>query len=1030
MTLTARGLATSAVAALMGGSLLVAAPAQAADDVTINLIGINDFHGRVDADTLKWAKVIEDLKVDGGGDAASLLVSAGDNVGASVFASAIQKDEPTIDILNSIGLDASAVGNHEFDLGYEDLVDRIVPRADFEILGANVRKADDSRALPAYKIFTVGGVKIAVIGAVTQETPTLVSPDRVDGLTFGDPSDSINQAVTELNALPAGEKPDVMVASFHEGAPDGTATLESALASNAVFRRLVENTSGDVDAIFMGHTHQKYVYNAQIPGAAAGKTRPIVQTGQYGENVGQIKLTVNPDTDIVSAAVAKTVARGTDADAAVVTKYPQLQAVKDLRDQAVAFAEKEGNVAKGEITADITRAFVDPTAATPVEDRASESTLGNVVADALLYRVGSTDAGADLSLVNPGGLRVDLKYAGIPGDAINADGVVTRAELNTVLPFANNLNSVALTGADIKEIFEQQWQTALPGQPTPSRAYLQLGTSDNVSYTYDATRPQGDRILEIRVDGEPIVAGATYRVATFSFLAAGGDNFRAFKNGQNTDTALVDRDGWETFFADNSPVSPSYRKHAVQTSGVKDQYGPGGDVSLTYSKLDLTSLGSPANRTISSRLFYGDEQSLALPSRPVSGGSATLAFKLPKGSGGPARIESTAFPSGTKVVVPLDVSGAGVTADNVAATYGQDVDVVVEVTDPAGTPTGQVALKDGDTVVGTGTITAGAATIPVDTEDLGAGATTLTIAYPGTGTAIATGSVVVTVAKATTTTTAVTPEPAPVNEDIGIDVDVASATGTQPTGEVTISSGATVIGRGALTAGDATVSTDLSGLPVGRTELSVAYAGDADHGASSAKVTVDVLKGAAPITATAAGSSYGTPSVVTVKGDPGASGLVSIVRGEQVVGMGILQNGTATVQIAGTTFTPGSYTLEVRYGGSATFDAVTTTVGLTITKAVTTVKKVSVSPSKIVKGRTKPFVNLTVKAPGYIVEGGTVTLRQGGKSYRGTVKNGKVRIRLGKFTSSGSAKKVTATYYGTGLAAGDTTTFTVKVAKK
>lgn len=1018
------------MAALLGGSLLVAAPAQAAAPVTINLIGINDFHGRVDADTLKWAKVIEDLKVDGGGDAASLLVSAGDNVGASVFASAVQQDEPTIDILNSIGLDASAVGNHEFDLGYEDLVNRIVPRADYEILGANVRAADDSRALPAYKIFTVSGVKVAVIGAVTQETPTLVSPDRVTGLTFGDPSDSINEAVAELDALPAAEQPDVTVASFHEGAPDGSATLESALASNAVFRRLVENTSGEVDAIFMGHTHQKYVYNAQIPGAAAGKTRPIVQTGQYGENVGQIKLTVDPDTDVVSAAVAKTVARGTDADADVVKKYPQLQAVKSIRDDALAFAEKEGNVAKGEITADITRAFVDPTAATPVEDRASESTLGNVVADALLYRVGTTDAGADLSLVNPGGLRTDLKYAGVPGNAINADGIVTRAELNTVLPFANNLNSVALTGADIKEIFEQQWQTALPGAPTPSRPYLQLGTSDNVSYTYDASRPLGDRIIEIRLDGEPIAAGTTYRVATFSFLAAGGDNFRAFKKGQNTDTALVDRDGWETFFADKSPVSPSYRKHAVQTAGVKDQYGPGADVSITYSKLDLTSLGSPANRTISSKLFYGDDQSVSLPSRTVTGGSATLAFKLPKGSGGQARVETTAFPSGTKVVVPLDVSGAGVTADNVSAVYGDDVDVVVEATDPAGTPTGQIALKDGDTVVGTGTLTAGTATISVDTEDIGAGATTLAIVYPATGTTAATGSVTVTVAKAATTTTAVAPEPAPLNEDVDIAVDVASDTGTQPTGEVTISSGSTVIGTGTLTADGATVSTDLSALPIGQQELTVAYAGDADHEASSDDVTVDVLKGVAPIVATTAGSSYGTPSVVTVKGDPGASGFVEIKRGGQDVGIGFLQNGTAQITIAGTTFTPGSYPLDVSFGGSSTFEPAATTVTLGIVKGSTSITKISVSPGKVVKKRTKPFVTVTVKGKGFEVDGGKVTLRQSGKSYSGTVKDGKVRIRLGTFTTSGSRKKVTATYSGNGVAKGSSKTFTVKVAKK
>src|SRR5690606_22230737 len=107
------------------------------------------------------------------------------------------------------------------------------------------------------------------------------------------------------------------------------------------------------------------------------------------------------------------------------------------------------------------------------------------------------------------------------------------------------------------------------GQPAPSRPYLQLGLSKNATYTYDATRDAGDRILAVRINDEPLDLTKKYKVATFSFLAAGGDNFRAFRNGVNTDTALVDRDGWETFFEDNSPVSPSFTKHAVQTTGLK-----------------------------------------------------------------------------------------------------------------------------------------------------------------------------------------------------------------------------------------------------------------------------------------------------------------------------------------------------------------------------------------------------------------------------------------------------------------------------
>ncbi len=1017
---------SAAAAALLGGSLFVAAPAQAADPVTINLIGINDFHGRVDADTLKWAKVVEDLKSDGG-DANTLMVSAGDNVGASVFASALQGDEPTIDILNEIGLDATAAGNHEFDQGYADLINRIVPKADFKILAANVRKADNSRALPAYEIFTVAGVKVAVVGAVTQETPTLVAPDRVTGLTFGDPSDSINQAITEINQLPAEQRPDVTVVSFHEGAPDGSVTFTEAMAQSQVFNRLVNNTSPEVDAIFMGHTHQKYVFDAPIPGT--DKTRPVIQTGQYGENVGQIKLSVDTDSDAVSTVVAKTVARGAQNDAAVITQYPQLQAVKDIRDAAVTYANQVGNVAKGEITDDITRAYVNPTATPLVEDRASESSLGNLVADALLYRIKDTAAGADLGIVNPGGLRADLKYAGVAGDAVNTDGVVTRGELNTVLPFANNLNSVKLKGADIKEILEQQWQTN-PGGPAPSRPYLQLGLSKNVTYTYDATRAEGQRILGVRINGEALDPAKDYKVATFSFLAAGGDNFRAFKKGVNTDTALVDRDGWEKFFADNSPVSPSYAKHAVQVTGLKSKYRVGATVSYTLSKLKLGSLGSPADKTVSSKLFYGDGQSATLPSKTVADDSAALSFALPAGASGAMRVESTVYPNGTKIVVPLDVTGASVAADAVSGTYGDDVAIAVTVSGPEETPTGDVSVKKGDTVVGTATLANGTATVTVDSEDLGAGASNLTIAYSGDANYPAVnGNVTATIAKAGTTTSADEPTPTKVNVPADIDVAVSSATGTTPTGEVTVKDGDTELGSGTLSDGSATVSTDVSGLTVGQHELTVAYAGDSNHEASTSTVDVDVLKGTATLVATSSGAPYGTSAKVKVTAGPGASGLLYLANGDDMIAVGFLQDGVANVSLGKTVLKPGSYTLDVYYGGSASFDSAQTTVALAITKGATTTKKVSVSPTKIVKKRTKATVTLSVIGNGFTVDGGKVTVRASGKNYTGTVKAGKVKVRLGVFTSTGS-KKVTATYAGNDVAKGSSTSFTVKVVKK
>ncbi|MCW2824151.1 MAG: hypothetical protein JWQ91_1068 [Aeromicrobium sp.] len=1019
-----RRLVGAATASLLTTPVLAFAPAQAADPVVINLVGINDFHGRIDSATVQWAGTVKQLEADAP-TGSSLLVSAGDNVSASVFASSVQDDNPTIDVLNSLGLDASATGNHEFDKGYDDLVNRIAERADFPILGANVtKKADGSNALDPSATFDIAGLKVAVIGAVTQETPTLVSPDGVAGLSFGDPVAGINAEAQRLQALPEADRPDVLVASYHEGAPDGTLSLAQAMAGSQVFRHLVEDTSGDVDAIFMGHTHQKYAYEAPVPGAA-GKTRPIIQTGNYGENVGQIKLSVDPETGDVTSFMLRNVARSTATETALVTQYPALGDVKKIRDDAVTYANKVGNVQKGEITADITRAFNGTT-----EDRGSESTAGGLVADALLETVAGEPAGADLGIVNPGGLRSpDLTFAGVAGDPVNTDGVVTYGELNAVLPFANNLNSVKLTGASLKKVLEQQWQRDDAGN-VPSRAYLQLGLSKNVHYTFDSTKPEGSRITSVRINGEPLDLARTYKVATFSFLAAGGDNFRAFKEGANTDTGLVDRDGWITYFEKNSPISPDFAKRSVEVRGIKSQYRVGGSGSFTLPRLNLTSTGSPANTRVFSKLFYGDGKVLTLPSQPVTAGAATVTFTLPAGQSGAMRIESTATPTNTKVVVPIDVTGATVAADAAPGTYGKDLDVDVTVSGPDETPTGDVSLKKGDTVVGSATLAGGEATVTVDTTDLGAGSTELTVAYAGDSNYVAAnGKVTVEVAKAGTTTAAQDPEPTKISDDAPIDVTVESATGTEPTGDVTISDGDDEIGTAEIAEGAATVETDLSGLTTGQHTLTVDYAGDADHEASTTTVDVDVLKGTTDLAATSDGAAYGTSATIEIEGDEVASGLVYIGHGDDVVGVGFLTNGVGRVKLDKTALEPGDYDLDVYYGGSGSYDPAQTQVSVTITKAASALKKASVSPSKVVRKKTKPHVTLSVKASGFVVDGGKVTLRSGGKSYSGTVRKGSVKIRLGVFTSTGS-KKVTASYAGNDYAEPSTTSFTVKVVKK
>jgi 5'-nucleotidase len=627
--------------------------------VDLNFLGINDFHGRIDTNTVQFAGTIEKLRAAAAPGATAFL-SAGDNIGASLFASAVAKDQPTVDVLNALELRASAVGNHEFDGGWADLRDRVIAggsNAAFPYLGANVyQKGTTEPVLPEYTILDMNGIKVAVIGTVTQEVPSLVTPAGIAELEFGDPVEAINRAAAKITAENLA---DVIIVENHDGAGSGTvegATLEEEVAAGGPFAKLVTETSPDVDAIFTGHTHKEYAWNAPVPGTE-GKTRPIVQTGNYGENVGQIQLTVDTATKQVTAYKSGNVKRSTDPAADLIAGFPRVAAVDAIVKKALADAAVVGDQPVGSVTADITTAFTPDPAGGPAkrDDRGSESTLGNLVADSLLASLQPAElGGAEIGVVNPGGLRNELYYA--------PDGTVTYAEANAVLPFVNNLWTTSLTGAQFKTLLEQQWQTN-PDGTVPSRAYLQLGLSKNVNYTYDAARPAGDRITSVRVNGALLDPAKSYRVGTFSFLATGGDNFRVFTEGATTkDSGLVDRDAWIGYLQKSSPVSPDFARRSVAViNTTPGEVKPGEAITLAVSKLDLTSLGSPVNTTLSAVFTDSSGTVAQLGSVPVSGGAANVSLTVPAGAAaGTATLVLTAAESGTVVTIGATVAAVPV----------------------------------------------------------------------------------------------------------------------------------------------------------------------------------------------------------------------------------------------------------------------------------------------------------------------------------------------------------------------------------
>ena len=624
--------------------------------VELNLLGVNDFHGRIDSNTVFFAGTIEKLRAAAAPGATAFL-SSGDNIGASLFASAVAKDQPSIDVLNALDMRASAVGNHEFDGGFADLRDRVIDggsNAKFPYLGANVyRKGTTEPALPEYTVLDLNGIKVAVIGTVTQEVPSLVTPAGITELEFGDPVDAINRVAAKIKA---GKLADVIVATNHDGAGSGVpegSSLEQEVAAGGPFAKMVTEVTPDVAAIFNGHTHKQYAWDAPVPGMP-GKTRPIVQTGNYGEFIGQIQLTIDTRTMTVTGYKAGNVKRTTTAEqpvADLVARYPRVAAVKAIVDKALADAAVIGNQPVGKVTADITTAFGGSPAVR--DDRSSESTLGNLVADVLVDTLKAPElGGADIGVVNPGGLRNELYYA--------PDGIITYAEANAVLPFVNNLWTTSLTGAQVKTLLEQQWQTN-PDGTVPSRAYQQLGLSKNVNYTYDAARAAGDRITSIRVNGALIDPAKSYRIGTFNFLATGGDNFRVFKEGVNAkDSGLVDRDAWIGYLRAHESVSPDFARRSVAVVNTTAAEVKAGDaLTLAVSKLDLTSLGSPVNTSLRATFTDAKGAVTDLGSVPVSAGAATVDLKVPAGAAaGAGTLVLTAVESGTVVKAAVTVAAS------------------------------------------------------------------------------------------------------------------------------------------------------------------------------------------------------------------------------------------------------------------------------------------------------------------------------------------------------------------------------------
>ena len=349
-------------------------------------------------------------------------MAAGDLIGASTFESFIQKDKPTIDALNEAGLDVSAAGNHEFDQGYDDLVDRVMAPydattnpyggAEWEYIAANVRmNVDNTHALAPTWTQDFGSVKVGFVGAVTEHLPELVSPGGISEIHVTDIVAEVNAAADDLEADGA----DVIVMLVHEGAP-GTACAPMDDDPTSDFGSIITGVDDNIDAIVSGHTHLAYNCEFEVPGWAGRDVtkRPVVSAGQYGMALNQIVFTVDTASGDVTAKsqallnlkTCQTNCAGTGTPTYSFNYPADPATTTTIVNNAVSASNALGAVELGEIAGPLKRAkFANGT----TENRGGESDLGNLVAEVQKWATSTpTAGGAQIAFMNPGGLRDDM----------------------------------------------------------------------------------------------------------------------------------------------------------------------------------------------------------------------------------------------------------------------------------------------------------------------------------------------------------------------------------------------------------------------------------------------------------------------------------------------------------------------------------------------------------------------------------------------------------------------------------------------
>lgn len=559
------------------------------DVVTLNLYNLTDVHGHIEP-YVKNGKVIQSgleavgcyLKNARSKENVGFTL-LGDNIGATPFVSANEYDNPTIAALNALKPIASTMGNHELDLGQQVFKDRVdgkvaiidgkkvqMTKIGFPYMVANVTgELKTEGYLKDYEVRTIGGVKVAYIGAVGEDTPTKLLPHLADGMVFSDPVAKIKEIATKLKA---DNEADVVIAMLDD---DVKANINKF------------DKNGPVDGLMGGDTHVPYFFDkgTMVDGEPAHITGTA--SGAYTDNLSNLQVKYNKTTHKVVSVKAIRIPASEVAEC-----KDDAYGIKAIVEQAEAAAAKKKSEVVG---VNMKHAFYRGATADmgPHGNIGTESTVGDLVADAFQAGI-KTDKGkpVDIGVVNAGGLRTNL---------IPKDGKLTYGDAFNVMPFGNKVGYVEMTGADFKRALEEQWKqnTNDKGPQFFNGAMQRMGISSNVRYTFDPTKPAGHHITSITVNGAPIDMGKTYTVGSVSFLLGGGDTYDIFGYKDDIKRTIPrpvhwnpgkDLDYFVKYLTDHPGIKPQTSRHSIGVFGYDPEkvYNLGDTVNIKLQGLSFT----------------------------------------------------------------------------------------------------------------------------------------------------------------------------------------------------------------------------------------------------------------------------------------------------------------------------------------------------------------------------------------------------------------------------------------------------------